>query len=170
MKTHWLFLSMMFLTKLTYGIKITTLLKHIQTLAEEKDDSDLVYGVDKNFLLPCMGVDSRKVTVSGISGGSFMAMQLIVIASDWISGADLEIGGSFATIDNNIYSKAPGGFTGALAQNLTESDYIKIYEQTIGLTEDLSKSKKIAPLSNLVNKPVFIWSGEKDNMISPQNQ
>ena len=48
--------------------------------------------------LPGMGADPKLTTVTGISSGSAMAMQLLVAHSDWIYGAALPIGqGSYAT-------------------------------------------------------------------------
>ena len=58
-----------------------------------------------------MAINPQKVTVSGISGGSYMAMQLLVIGSDWVSGANLEIGGSFGTVSNDLYNKYPNDFS-----------------------------------------------------------
>lgn len=58
---------------------------------------DDTYEVDENFRLPAMGVDPKKVISSGLSNGSSMAMQLLVVHSDIFAGAQLEVGGSFAT-------------------------------------------------------------------------
>ena len=62
----------------------------------------------ENFYLPSMGADPKLTTVTGISSGSTMAMQLLVAHSDWIYGAALPVGGSYATNEylkkvNDVY-------------------------------------------------------------------
>ena len=47
--------------------------------------------------LPGMGADPKLTTATGISSGSSMAMQLLVAHSDWMYGAALPVGGSYAT-------------------------------------------------------------------------
>ena len=49
------------------------------------------------YELQPMEIQKDCVTVTGISGGSYMATQLHVIFSDWIKGVGLLLGGAFAS-------------------------------------------------------------------------
>jgi len=49
----------------------------------------------KDVYLPSMGAEPGSVTVSGVDGGSYSAMQLHVIYSDTINGAGLILGGPY---------------------------------------------------------------------------
>ena len=60
-----------------------------------KEDS-----ADHEYELKPMNILPGCVTVTGISGGSFMAMQLHLIFSDWIKGVGLLLGGAFGTAES----------------------------------------------------------------------
>ena len=44
-----------------------------------------------------MGADPDHATAVGISSGTYMSMQLLIVHSDWLHGAGLTLGGSYAT-------------------------------------------------------------------------
>ena len=52
-----------------------------------------------------MGISEGGVTITGIDGGSFMAMQLHVIYSSWIQGAGLMLGGGYGSASTFIHGK-----------------------------------------------------------------
>jgi len=121
-----------------------------------------------------MNIDSSKITVQGVSGGSYMALQLLVAYSDVFAGAELLLGGSYGSANGlaEIRQKTDPAinFDDDIKMNYTMNEYAKMLNYTLTQTLEFENSKQIAPLSNLEGKPVFIYSGSTDGNVAPWNQ
>lgn len=99
-----------------------------------------------------------KVSVSGVSSGAFMALQLTIARSDLFSGAALIAGGPYACSQGNVYT--------ALKSCMKKPENINtefLVNQVLqGEALDL-----ISPLKNLQNSRFLIIHGLKDQTVSP---
>jgi len=105
-------------------------------------------------------IDPARVTVSGISSGAFMAVQLHVAYSSVFSGA--------ASIAGGIYWCAEGDGQRAQTTCMYMPQSIQSSDQ-IAKAKALAASGDIDPLSNLANHPVYIYASPKDMIINPMN-
>jgi len=106
--------------------------------------------------LPGLGADPGMTTISGWSGGSFMASNLHVIFSDTIKGSATVNGAGYA------YGEAYPNTGGLFDYDAKRQDLANIsYE----VASKYTSSGRIDPMSNLENQPVIAWTGTKDNMI-----
>ena len=110
--------------------------------------------------LPRLDLDAAATTVSGLSSGAFMAVQLQVAFSDRIAGAGIVAGGPYwcargsAARAVDACMRAPTGrppdHTRALAQ-----------------AEAYAAEGAIAPLTGLADDRVFLFSGTEDTVVHP---
>ena len=103
------------------------------------------------YELPSLGARSDTVTVSGMSSGSFMSMNLHVTMSDTIKGAGLMFGGSYWT---------PGFFNDRVV--FDNKDLATLTQESINKAEEYNSSGEISDPSNLRGDPVYILSGTQD--------
>lgn len=119
-----------------------------------------VCGTAKADPLGSYNIDPSKITVSGVSSGAFMAVQLHVAYSSLISGAGSIAGG--------IYWCAEGDSTRAqttcmfMPQTIQSADSIK-------KANELAAAGSIDPVSNLAGHPVYIYASPKDYVVNPGN-
>lgn len=103
-------------------------------------------------------IDSAGITVSGLSSGAFMAVQLQVIHSKIFSG--------LASIAGGIFGCAEGH--AKLAQTKCMNHPEGIQSSTfVEKAKDLAKAGLIDPLDNLSTQKVFIYTGTKDKVVAP---
>ena len=93
--------------------------------------------------LPSFGAESFSVTVSGFSGGSYLASQIDVIYSDLIQGVGLIEGGSYG-----------GKYIFDPSSNDTQL--------SIDTAKLMESKGLISPLVNALGKPIWIHSGTSD--------
>ena len=100
--------------------------------------------------LPSLGGDPDTTTVSGASGGSSFATQMQVVYSDDIKGAGLIIGTPFSDDESKLY--------------------VNLAQQGIDYAETFAREGLIDSLDNLRNDPIWIFSGNQDNVVPPEHQ
>ena len=108
--------------------------------------------------LPQLGASATEVTVSGMSSGGFMTVQMHTIYSDFFKGAGIVAGGPYHCAD-----------FGVQWTNCT------IYPENLNVTDLIQKVKNNAastefPISdpvNLANQPVWMQSGVLDTIVYP---
>lgn len=107
--------------------------------------------------LPAYAADSKQVSVSGLSSGAFMAVQLQVAYSGAIVGAGVIAGGPYYCAANNLYfagicmGQVPGFRPSAtlMAQ----------------FAQDFAAARTIDPLRNLAKRRVYVFSGTEDAVV-----
>ena len=106
--------------------------------------------------LPELGLSKSGITLSGLSSGAFMAIQLQVIHSDVFDGAASFAGGIYGCAEGDINK----------ARNLCMKNPHQIDTQKfINTAKQFEKKKKIARTENLNQKPVYIFAGTKDSVV-----
>ncbi|MEJ2384641.1 MAG: PHB depolymerase family esterase [Xanthomonadales bacterium] len=107
---------------------------------------------------PDLGIDSDRVTVSGISSGAHMATQLHFAYSDLFSGAALLSGGPYNCAGNSLMT--------AMQMCMTNTEQpLPVAELAAGI-RDAAAAGKIADPANLADDRVWLFRGKRDSKIS----
>lgn len=108
-------------------------------------------------------LDLQQVTVSGLSSGGYMANQLHIAHSDWVSGAGIIAAGPYYCGQNSI--------TTALSQCVNKQDTPIDLAVLSAQAKTWQDQGKIASLDNLKHDKVWLLHGSKDQrVIAPVNQ
>ena len=109
--------------------------------------------------LPALNIDSNQTTVSGLSSGGFMAVQLhIAYSATFKKGAGVVAGGPFYCAEGSVVNAtgrcmaSPAGIpTGTL----------------VNTTNSWAAAGSIDPVANLQNSKVYLFSGSLDSVVKP---
>lgn len=111
-------------------------------------------------------IDPAKIFVAGISSGGFAAVQMHVAHSATFKGAAVYAGGVY-------WCAGTGGAAAALANcgGLTLPTNQASYNSTLAASEAYLEAQSslgaIDPVANLSGQPVYLWSGTRDQVVSP---
>lgn len=106
--------------------------------------------------LPAYGADPKQTSVSGLSSGAFMAVQMQVAYSGSIMGAGVVAGGPYYCAANNLF------FTSiCMGQTfLAPTPYLMV-----SAAKDFASAKLIDPLKNLSQRRIYVFSGTDDSIV-----
>lgn len=107
--------------------------------------------------LPSFHVDAAETSVSGLSSGAFMAVQLQVAYSASIKGAGVVAGGPYYCAANNV---ALFGAT-CMGQTLFAPQPAAL----IGAAKGYAATGQIDALSNLKKRKIYVFSGTQDTVV-----
>lgn len=113
-----------------------------------------------NSKLPSLKIDQSNITVSGVSSGGYMAVQLHVALSTVFKGA--------ASVAGGPYWCGEGDANIAQDKCMKHPDKIKT-ETSINQALAEAKAGKIENLNNLKNSKVYIFSSAKDTVVPKKN-
>ncbi len=106
--------------------------------------------------LEAYGADPTQTSVSGLSSGAYMAVQLQVAYSKDIVGAGVIAGGPYYCAANNIaYASLCMGQVPFFPPNPAIM---------AGFAKDFARARKIDPLSHLADDRVYVFSGTEDKI------
>jgi poly(3-hydroxybutyrate) depolymerase len=108
--------------------------------------------------LPALQLDQDATTVSGLSSGAFMAVQVHVAFSDAIAGAGVVAGGPYLCAEGSVL-RAIGPCMDADGDG---PDVAPLLEAARGLAAD----GLIAPLAGLAGDRVYLFSGTQDATVT----
>lgn len=109
--------------------------------------------------LPRLGADPGQTSVSGLSSGAFMAVQLQVAFSGHIVGAGVVAGGPYYCAANNMV------FTGVC---MGQVPFVPPNPTLMASAARLfAKEERIDPLSHLQDRRIYVFSGSKDAVVRP---
>ncbi len=103
-------------------------------------------------------IDSKAITISGISSGAFMANQMSIAFSKTFSGS--------ASIAGGIYWCAQGNSQKAQGECMNSTSTIRP-EVQIAQVQKLAATNEIDPLENLSKQQLYIYASPKDGIIKP---
>ena len=107
--------------------------------------------------LPALSIDPSEISVSGLSSGGFMAVQVhVAYSATFKRGAGVVAGGPFYCSE--------GSFGNAIGRCMAHVDSIPI-PRLVSVTKDWSAGNLIDPVSNLSNSRVYLFSGTADNTV-----
>lgn len=110
--------------------------------------------------LPKLNIDLTNITVSGVSSGGYMAVQLHVALSTVFKGA--------ASVAGGPYWCSEGSDRIAQDKCMKHADQIKT-ETSINKAVSEAKTGKIENLDNLKNSKVYIFASPKDTVVPKPN-
>jgi poly(3-hydroxybutyrate) depolymerase len=123
--------------------------------------------------LPRLGTDKSQSSVSGLSSGAFMTVQIHVAHSNDIVGAGIVAGGPFACAESAA-SKAFPYWPTAVTQNAAQALY-RCMQTTLGEPDpaasaerarELAEAGAIDPLAGLAGDNVYLFSGNEDQTVT----
>ncbi|MDL9998294.1 PHB depolymerase family esterase [Variovorax sp. J22P240] len=107
--------------------------------------------------LPALGANAAEVSVSGLSAGGFMAVQLhVAYSATFKRGAGVVAGGP--------YYCAEGSIVNATGRCMTHATSIPV-SSLVSTTNSWAASGLIDPVSNLSTSKVYLFSGTSDNTV-----
>ena len=105
-------------------------------------------------------IDPSSITVSGVSSGAYMAIQLQVAYSSVFSGA--------ASVAGGTYWCAQGSPQKAQTDCMSSPQNINSQEQ-IARAQTLAQQNQIDPLTNLASKRFYLYASPRDQRVNAQN-
>jgi poly(3-hydroxybutyrate) depolymerase len=109
--------------------------------------------------LPALKTDPNEVSVSGLSAGAFMAVQLhVAYSATFKKGAGVVAGGPFYC--------AEGSVTNATGRCMTHATSIPV-ATLVSTTNSWAASALIDPVANLNASKVYLFSGTSDATVKP---
>lgn len=109
--------------------------------------------------LPQLSIDPAEVSVSGLSSGGFMAVQMhVAYSATFKRGAGIVAGGPFYCAEGSIIN--------ATGRCMAYSSSIPV-SSLVNTTNSWATSGWIDPVSNLGNGKVYLFSGTVDNTVKP---
>jgi predicted esterase len=107
--------------------------------------------------LPTLSIDPSAISVSGLSSGGFMAVQVhVAYSATFQRGAGIVAGGPFYCSE--------GSLDNALGRCMAHNSSIPI-PKLVSITSDWSAGNLIDPVSNLKDSRVYLFSGTADNTV-----
>jgi poly(3-hydroxybutyrate) depolymerase len=146
---------------LAAGILVTAAIAAPALAASEKTDNSAA----SVATLPAIGADIKRTSVSGLSSGAFMTSQLYVAYSDIMVGAGIIAGGPYLCAKSWSLSPLVINATTTCMSPLTPA----VGPNTpllVTLSQALEKTGDIAPLDNLKDDHLYIFSGQKDKTVT----
>lgn len=119
--------------------------------------SGAVFADSSPLPLPAMSADARQTSVSGLSSGAFMAVQLQVAYSKTIVGAGVVAGGPYYCAANNIL------YTGICMGQVPFFPPNPLI--MLGFAKDFAKARQIDALKHLAKRKVYVFSGTADSVV-----
>lgn len=109
--------------------------------------------------LPAFNIDPKRVSISGLSAGAFMAHQLHIAFSDVFCGAGLIAGGAYRVSQGSLLGAMTYGMKGQRGHS----------PETLGQAARLLAERgHIAPTRNLETSRVWVFHGTLDKTVSPK--
>lgn len=113
--------------------------------------------------LPALYIDKNEVTVSGLSGGGFGAVQLhVAYSATFKKGAAIIAGGPYNCAEGS-QTKA----TGRCMKTATGNGSSIPTATLVNTTNTYASQGLIDPVSNLQGSKVYIYSGKADSVVAP---
>jgi hypothetical protein len=116
--------------------------------------------VPKAQALPQLNIDPSSVTMSGVSAGAYMSVQMEVAYSKTVVGAGVIAGG--------IYGCAQGDANRAQNECMRTPSSLNVNDY-VSKAQTFASQGKIDDLQNLQNSKVYIYNSPKDGVVNPQN-
>ena len=112
--------------------------------------------------LPALGAQPDSVTVSGVSSGAYMAVQLHVAHSRSVRGAGAIAGGPYYCAQGSLWMAYYDCTTPGIFTPLPKNDLLKLQ------TDALAQSGQIDPTANLAKAPVWLFTGTHDRTVQSE--
>lgn len=122
----------------------------------------LAFSLEAAEPLPALDADAREITVSGLSSGGYMAVQLHFAHSSRVKGVAAIAAGPYGCAQGSLWTAyyncmSPGAWTPLSPQSL-------LRQRTLAA----EKAGRIDPTANLAAAKVWLFSGTNDRTVLPE--
>jgi len=107
------------------------------------------------------GADTATFTVSGVSSGGYMAVQMHVAHSSRVQGAAALAAGPYYCAQGSLWTATQGCMSPGWFTPLPDLGVLKAH------AERFEREKRIDPLANLAQARVWLFSGTQDRIVTP---
>lgn len=114
----------------------------------------------KAVKLTALNIDPNSVTVSGLSAGGFMAVQMHVAFSALVNGSAIFAGGPYYCAEDNLIIAEDECMYALMGGPKTDT--------LIKYTKDEAVQGNIDAVSNLKDDKIYLFSGTKDTVVNPK--
>lgn len=108
--------------------------------------------------LPVLNLDPKETTVSGLSSGAFMAVQVQVAFSTGIRGAGVVAGGPFNCAEQSVRR----ALFVCMTPVLSKADP----EKSLSTMRDMAERGEIDPLTSVASDRVYLFHGSDDETVA----
>lgn len=108
--------------------------------------------------LPKLNIDPKEVSVSGLSSGGYMAVQLHVAHSSTIKGVGAVAAGPYYCAESSLVT--------ALWKCMNRPQSIEV-QKLASITQQWAQRQEIDPTSHLQRARVYLYSGTRDSKVDP---
>ncbi len=108
--------------------------------------------------LPALNLEPRSITVSGLSSGAFMAVQLQVAFSERIAGAGIVAGGPYGCADGSVYRAVRVCMNAFLGEADAES---ALEEMQV-----LATDGRVDDVAHLTLDQIYLFHGQADDTVA----
>jgi poly(3-hydroxybutyrate) depolymerase len=112
--------------------------------------------------LPALRAQPNSVTVSGVSSGAYMAVQMHIAHSATVTGAGVIAGGPYYCAQGSVFTAFYNCMTPGWWTPLPHTATLKAE------TDALSLSRQIDPVRHLENSRAWLFSGSNDHTVQRQ--
>lgn len=111
--------------------------------------------------LPALDADPTGVTVSGVSSGGYMAVQVHVAHSSAVNGAGILAAGPFYCAQGSVWTAYYNCMTPGSGTPLPEVRLLKAHAETF------ARTGLVDPIANVGRARVWLFSGTNDRTVDP---
>jgi len=112
--------------------------------------------------LPGYGADSSTFTVSGVSSGGYMAVQVHVAHSSRVTGIGAVAAGPYYCAQGSLWTALNHCMSPGAWSPLPRPETLK------GHADRFARDKLVDPASNLANARVWLFAGMRDRIVEPE--
>jgi poly(3-hydroxybutyrate) depolymerase len=112
--------------------------------------------------LPALDADTKAVTVSGLSSGAYMAVQMHIAHSSQVKGVGAVAGGPYNCARGSLWTAYYNCMTPGWWTPLPSAEQLK------ELTLESAKTGRIDPTAGLAGAKVWLFTGSRDRTVLPQ--
>ena len=107
--------------------------------------------------LPTLSLDIEQITLSGLSSGGYMANQMHLAYSEWVTGVGIIAAGPYECAQNSLLT--------ALASCINKSDPPADIDTLNGIIKSRSREGKLGAIEALKDDKVWLLSGTEDSRV-----
>lgn len=143
----------------SHKVAAVTMLTLGGSIATAKEWNSTAHSSPEKITLSALNIEPGTVTVSGLSSGGFMSVQMHVAYSSLVSGVGVFAGGPYYCAQDSLTVAEEQCMYGLMGGPQTS--------KLISYAEDQAALGHIDATSNLAGSKVYVFSGSKDTTVKP---
>lgn len=112
--------------------------------------------------LPGYGADGATFTVSGLSSGGYMAVQMHIAHSSRVTGVGALAAGPYYCAQGSLWTALNACMAPSTSSRLPRWEVLK------GETDRFARDQRVDPTNNLARARVWLFAGTRDRTVTPE--